>query len=72
MKKLFLARVEILLSAECEGEACDAVSETLRDHLQSFGGDSFIDWRHVDAKSPEPVKAAPPWVEYKPEKKRRR
>lgn len=65
MTKLFLARVEILLQVASEGEACDALSETLRPLLIEFGGEVFVDWRYADQASPEEVKRTPAWVEYK-------
>lgn len=43
------ATIEILINVDCEAEACDALSETLRPHLREFAGaDScVVDWRYA-------------------------
>src|SRR4051812_16065583 len=45
----FKATIEILLDVDSETDACDAISETLREQLRTFTPDScIIDWRYSD------------------------
>ncbi|RUX60131.1 hypothetical protein [Mesorhizobium sp. M7A.F.Ca.CA.002.12.1.1] len=48
----YIITVEILLEADGEGEACDAIAETMRPLLKEFGGECFIDWGHLEPGSP--------------------
>jgi hypothetical protein len=44
----YKATIELLLDVDGEGEACDAIAETLRPLLKEFAGpDScFVDWKY--------------------------
>ena len=53
----FKATIEVLVEAECEASACDAVSEGLRPILREFvesGESNLIDWRYAPNGDPEP------------------
>lgn len=53
----FKASIEMLIEAENEASACDAVSEGLRPTLREFtaGGESdLIDWRYAPGGDPAP------------------
>jgi hypothetical protein len=49
---LFKATIEILIEARDESDACDAVSETLRNNLKKYASDpervSFVDWQYLE------------------------
>ncbi|RWI46833.1 MAG: hypothetical protein EOQ93_29335 [Mesorhizobium sp.] len=48
----YIATIEIILEADSQAEACDAIAETMRPLLKEFGGECFIDWGHVEPSSP--------------------
>lgn len=52
----FKATIELLVEADCEAEACDCISETLRGLLDEFSPPSpLIDWRYAGpAGEPQP------------------
>jgi len=56
--KYFKATIEILLEAETEVEACDAIAETMRPLMKTYARKpeltSFIDWQYLppDWKGP--------------------
>ncbi len=43
---LYRATIEILVSADCADQACDGISETLRDTIHNSGG-FFLDWQYA-------------------------
>ena len=49
----FKATIEILLDAEDEAQACDALSEGIRSMLRDFSSPEslWIDWRYADGDS---------------------
>jgi len=50
MTAIFKATIDIYLEASAEGEACDAVAETLRPLLKRYTPDSCIlDWQYNPA-----------------------
>jgi hypothetical protein len=54
MKTIFKATVEIFVEVEDVGEACDAVAESLRDHLPGFSEHPtcWVDWQHLNSAEP--------------------
>lgn len=52
----FVAKIEILIAANDQNEACDAISETMRPLLRTFNSEScIIDWRYSgNASVPTP------------------
>jgi hypothetical protein len=66
---MFKATIEIFMDVENEGEACDAIAETLRPLLQEFSGPNscFVDWQFLDRKVPvEATAAEVESLEYQP------
>lgn len=49
----YKAQIEVLVDAENEAEACDAISEGLRPMLREFSPTptNWIDWRYSDSAS---------------------
>lgn len=43
MKQIYFATVKIAIEANSDGEACDAISETLRPLM----GEAIIDWEYT-------------------------
>lgn len=51
-----MVTIDVLLEVEGEGEAADAISETMRPLLREFAGaeSCIIDWRYNPGASPVP------------------
>jgi hypothetical protein len=48
----YIANIQLLLDVEDDASACDAVAETLREHLRKFAPDScIVDWRWSPSQS---------------------
>jgi hypothetical protein len=45
-KKVFIATVHVLVFADSEGEACDALTESLTNNLMEAG--AIVDWQYID------------------------
>lgn len=44
---IFRATIELFVQADSEAEACDAIAETMRDHLRKYAPSSAIlDWQY--------------------------
>lgn len=59
MTKYYKATIELLIEADDEAEACDAISEGLRGMLKEFSAEpdqtAFVDWKYINtAGMPEP------------------
>lgn len=55
MKRAYLATIHVLIPAEDQGEACDAIAETMRPLSLLYGNGSFIDWQHATEAGPVAV-----------------
>jgi hypothetical protein len=64
---LFKASIEVLLDAEDEGQACDALAEAIRPILREYSTPEscWIDWRYSPDDS-LPVEDDGEGFEYKP------
>ena len=52
--KTYIAIVKLLIPADSEAEACDAISAMLSENLQQ--SNAIIDWAYVNSESPKPHK----------------
>jgi hypothetical protein len=61
---IFKAIVEIYVDVGCEAEACDAIAESLRDHLPGHAEfeTAWVDWQYAPAHM-TPVPATPGEIE---------
>jgi uncharacterized protein YqjF (DUF2071 family) len=56
---IFKSVIEIYTDVDDEGSACDALSETLREHLRRFTPESaIVDWQYANDGHPEPATQA--------------
>lgn len=45
---IYKATIELYLAVDRQAEACDAVAETMRDHLRAWTPEScIVDWRYT-------------------------
>jgi hypothetical protein len=68
MSNLYKVSIDILVEADNEAEACDAISESLRPLLREFADEptSFIDWRYCPETTGFPVPHDGSGFEYGP------
>ena len=56
---IYKARVTLYFEAESEADACDAVSETLRQHIRTLSehpeNEQLVDWHYSNNIDPKPA-----------------
>lgn len=52
---IFKATIDVFMEVDGDGEACDCLAETMREHLRRYAPESsVIDWRYHE-RHPHPV-----------------
>lgn len=65
MTRYFKATIDVLIEADNEAEASDAISEALRPMLKEFEpSSSWIDWRYADSTLAHPLPDSGEGFEY--------